>query len=649
MSSDATSSSKGSILIVDDSLNNLNLLCNLLRKHGYRVRKAVDGQMALMGVQAEPPDLIMLDVMMPDMDGYSVCRQLKSMPETAEIPIIFLSALSETLDKIRAFEVGGADYITKPYHAQEVLARVAHQISLRSAYQQIQQLNHDLEQRVEQRTLQLELTNHQLQDEIGERQRIQDQLTYMAFHDVLTGLPNRALFMQRLQQVILKPQDDSTYAVLFLDCDRFKLVNDSLGHLAGDQLLIAVAQRLQQALDPQHLMARLGGDEFTILLDSVAKVDDAIAIAERLQQSLATPFRVEQRDIFINASIGIVLGTPSYTQPDMILRDADTAMYQAKAQGKACYQVFDPHMHDQVRQTLTIETDLRMAFEHEDFQIHYQPIVCLTTGNIAGFEALLRWTCPKHGVVSPADFIPIAEETGLIIPIGLWVMRQACQQFKQWQDQDLLSPDAIISVNLSVKQFAQRDLIQQINQILTDVGLSGRNLKLEITESAIMDNPQLATSILHQLRDRNIQLSIDDFGTGYSSLSSLHQLCVDTLKIDRSFVSRIGPAGENLEMIQAITSLAHHLKMTVTAEGIETDYQFKQLRAVGCERGQGYYWFKPLPPAEIVQILQETRSQMICSLVDPMNSDSYSDPSKRLPGSARSHLRMSQHLLKRFQ
>ncbi len=577
-----------------------------------------------MGATAAPPDLILLDINMPDMDGYEVCRRLKSQAATAEIPVIFVSAVDEALDKVKAFSVGGVDYITKPFQVAEVLARVENHLNLRNLQRRLQVLNDELEERVRQRTAELEGLNQALQDEITERQQILAKLEHLAWHDSLTNLPNRSFLMQRLQQVLHQTRMDETFkfALLFIDCDRFKTVNDSLGHLVGDQLLVAIAHRLQGRLSDTQTLMRLGGDEFTILVDPLSAPSEVIQLSELVQQIMSVPFQLSGREIFMSVSIGIVLSSPTYQHPEDILRDADTAMYQAKAEGKDCYRIFAESMHAHVVRQLSLETDLRRAIEHQEFSVHFQPIVSLATSKIVSFEALVRWMHPTQGCMSPSEFIPVAEETGLIIPLGEWVLRQSCLQLRQWQQrlaQQERSPLCIndshplsISVNLSVRQFAQPNLIQRIDHILMETGLDSRHLKLEITESAIMEYSSSAMDVLLQLKERQIQLSIDDFGTGYSSLSYLHRFPVDTLKIDRSFVNRIGPKGENLEIVGAIAALAHSLDIAIVAEGVETEDHRNYLQQLGCEFGQGYYFYKPLPQQAIEQLLfEETPTQTI--------------------------------------
>lgn len=460
-------------------------------------------------------------------------------------------------------------------------------------------------------------------EDITERKLAKEKLHERAFYDSLTGLPNRALFMDRLGQAVerAKRHPDYRFAVLFLDLDRFKVVNDSLGHLVGDQLLIAIARRLEACLRTEDTVARLGGDEFTILLENIQDVRDATTIAQRIQQELMAPFHLDGHEVFTGASIGIVLSREvsrsgsikDYDRPQDLLRDADTALYRAKSLGRTRYEVFDITMHQSALSILQLETDLRRAVENQEFQIHYQPIVSLTTNQIIGFEALLRWQHPTRGLVYPVEFIPLAEETGLIIPIGWWILREACRQLQRWQKQlrskkgnYLVSPVSIY-VNLSSEQFLDPELPYQIDQILQQIGLDGSHLKLEITERCLLENPQAAAATLKQLKNQGIGVCIDDFGTGYSSLSYLHRFALDMLKIDKSVIRSMGMEQDNncadqtmaqtkglpLQIVQTIVMLAHSLGMAVIAEGVETVHQLNQLRALNCEYGQGYLFQKP--------------------------------------------------------
>ncbi|WP_156331979.1 EAL domain-containing response regulator [Planktothricoides sp. SR001] len=586
---------QANILVVDDNQDNLRLLSKLLSQKGYQVRNAINGNTALIAAKAANPDLILLDIQMPDMDGYQVCQILKKDPETYDIPIIFLTAMNSVIDKVKAFSIGGSDYITKPFHLEEVLIRIENLLKFQAAKAEIRQLNSELENRVSDRTAELERANEKLKQEIVERQRAEKRLLHMAWHDSLTGLPNRSLLIEELQTCLnrVKSDPDYLFAVLFLDCDRFKLVNDSLGHLIGDRVLIAIADSLKYCLNDEDILARLGSDEFTIIIKNIQDISDAIYLAERIHKQWQFPLNIDQYDVFINASIGIAIGSPAYQKPEHILRDADIAMYQAKKLGHTHYQVFEASMHDHVLKRLQLETDLRLAIQRQEFFLQYQPIISLCSGKLAGFEALIRWQHPQQGFVSPGEFIPIAEETGLIVPMGLWVLREACQTMQSWVKK-FAEFRLHISVNLSVKQFRQPNLIEMIDQILAETQLHSQYLKLEITETAIMDNAESANRLLKQLKARKIKLSLDDFGTGYSSLSYLHRFHMDTLKIDRSFIGNISEDRDSLEIVEAIVTLAHQLKMDVVAEGVETLMHFNQLRNLGIEFGQGYFFAKPL-------------------------------------------------------
>jgi diguanylate cyclase (GGDEF)-like protein/PAS domain S-box-containing protein len=442
--------------------------------------------------------------------------------------------------------------------------------------------------------------------DVTDQKETEKQLLHNAFHDVLTGLPNRALFMDRLKRSMTraKNRDDYLFAVLFLDVDRFKVVNDSLGHQIGDQLLIAMARRLEGCLRPGDMVARLGGDEFAIIVDHIKHVSDATQAAERIQEELATPFTLSGHEVFAAASIGIALNLTPCEQPEDILRNADTAMYRAKDRGRSCYELFEKGMHARAVALMQLETDLRRALGREEFRLHYQPIISLETWRISGFEALLRWQHPEHGIISPLTFIPLAEETGLIIPIGQWVLREACRQARAWQDQFPSDPPLSISVNLSGKQFLQVDLIERIEEILIETGLQASSLEIEITESAIIENIDSATLKLRQLKTLGVRLSLDDFGTGYSSLSYLHRFPIDTIKIDRSFVSRMN-SPKNSEIVQTIVTLAGNLGLKVIAEGVETREQIIHLTGLNCDLVQGYLLSKPIDGEAMRDLIEE--------------------------------------------
>jgi diguanylate cyclase (GGDEF)-like protein/PAS domain S-box-containing protein len=733
---------KANILVVDDKPHNLHLLSTTLTQQGFEVKGVINGLMALRVARSASPDLILLDITMPDMNGYEICHELKADPQTRDIPVIFLSALDDAIDKVKAFAVGGVDYITKPFQVEEVLARINSQLTIQAAKAEIRQLNAELELRIKQRTVQLETaygkleaTNQELQQQIQERHKAsnllheseerlesilnsledvvwsadaiaskllylnpaaervygrpkeeffknfnlrlevihpedrkrneiqksipllletgsldleyrilrpdgevrwlsdrshvvtnergetirldgiiyditerklaQEKLLHDALHDSLTGLPNRILFMERVEQALKHSKRRSYYlfAVLFIDLDRFKTINDSLGHSSGDELLIEIAGLLQGCLRSTDTVARLGGDEFTVLLEDFNEIDDVIRITERIQNKLSLPFDLGGHTIFTSASIGIVISSRQYQQGAELLRDADIAMYRAKELGKARYAIFDREMYERTIKLSRLERDLRLALQNKEFYLNYQPIICLKTGKLTGFEALLRWQHPEQGFISPADFIPIAEDTGSIVQIGEWVLQEACRQLRSWQVQFPHLHSLKMSVNLAIQQIKQSSLLEILNRILIDTGLDGNCLKLEITESMLMDDGEATIELLSQIREKKVQLSIDDFGKGYSSLSYLHRFPINTIKIDRSFVSNMNADEENYEIVKTIATLAHTLGMDVVAEGVETEAQLTQLKTLGCEFGQGYLFSKPLDAKAIESML----------------------------------------------
>jgi diguanylate cyclase (GGDEF)-like protein/PAS domain S-box-containing protein len=445
------------------------------------------------------------------------------------------------------------------------------------------------------------------QSDITQRKSVEDRLQHDAFHDALTGLPNRALLLDRLGRAVerTKRRNELQFAVLFCDLDGFKFVNDSLGHQTGDQILIAVSRRLESCVRAGDTVARLGGDEFLILVDDFESEADVYNLAGRILAELQAPFVVNGHELVMSISIGIALSGTTSASPEEIVRNADIAMYRAKSRGKAGYVVFDESMHTSAASRLRMEIDLRQASVREELRLYFQPIISLRTGKISGFEALLRWQHPDRGLVAPDDFIPLAEETKLILPIGLWVIRSAAEQVKRWQKAFWMNPPLSISVNLSCRQFLSQDLVYQVERTLLETGLDPHCLKMEITESAIMEHVESVSSTLARLKALGVKLAMDDFGKGYSSLSYLHDFPFDTLKIDRSFISRIGVGGENTEIVRTIVSLANGLGLDVVAEGVETESQAAQLRALGCQYGQGYLFARPLPAESVAELLEK--------------------------------------------
>ena len=469
--------------------------------------------------------------------------------------------------------------------------------------------------------------------DITERKRAEEMLAHNAFHDGLTNLPNRALFLDRLQHALTLSKRHANYkfAVLLIDVDDFKIVNDSLGHTAGDELLIQLAQRLRGSVRRadtvsrprtsgvpdrpanDDTLARLGGDEFTILLDDIRDPIEAVRVAERVQAELATPFVINQQEIVISASIGIASSTSPHTQAEDLLRDADIAMYRAKRAGKARCEVSDTAMHANAVKRLRLETDLRKALDQGEFRVYYQPIVWLQTGRIAGFEALTRWQRPE-GILSPIEFIAVAEETGLIIAMNRQLLREACQHLRSWQSEYPSSPPLTMSVNISSREFAQPDLASEIRKSLEQTGVDPGCLQLEIIETIAMGDAEKSGHVLAQLKALGVRLSIDDFGTGYSSLSRLRRIPVDTLKIDRAFISNMDRDPENREIVRAIIMLAHNLGLKVVAEGTETEEQIDLLKQLNCEMAQGYFFSRPADDQAMLKLLASNHSARAASV-----------------------------------
>ena len=441
--------------------------------------------------------------------------------------------------------------------------------------------------------------------DVSRRVQAEQALLQAAARDPLTGLPNRGMMLDLIARAVARGRrhPDSSFAVLFIDFDRFKFVNDSLGHAAGDELLIAVARRLQICLRPEDALGRLGGDEYIVLLEGIHDVSDATGVADRMMEMLSQPFSIAGHEVTMTASIGIVIGTPEYEQPEELLRDADLAMYRAKALGKACYEVFDVDLRTTARARAQLESDLRRALERGEFGLCYQPIVSLGTGEIAGFEALIRWRHPERGTINAAAFVPLAEESGAIVPIGRWVLREACRQVAQWQNRYPGAPPVSVSVNLSPREIFQPRLVRHVQDVLKETGLPPECLKLEITESVFMDDVEAAVETLGQLRALGVHLHLDDFGTGYSSLSYLHRFPIDTVKIDRYFVSRLEVNADCYEIVRTMLELARNLGMNVIAEGAETAEQHEQLKLLQCPFVQGYFFSRPVSPEDAERML----------------------------------------------
>ncbi len=588
-----------SILVVDDRPENLLALEASLEPLHQVIVRATSGDEALRAVLDSQFAVILMDIRMPGMDGFETIAILRQRERSRHIPIIFLSAYPEDTNRLQSYASGAVDYILKPFDPAALRSKVSVFVTLRQNELALEAAHADLERRVTERTAELAAANVALEHEIRERKLVEQRLIDQAYHDNLTGLANRALLLEHLTRSFARARRRAlpSFAVILLDLDRFKVINDSLGHLAGDTMLSETARRLQSCLREVDTASRLGGDEFAILVDGVDALRDVTRLADRIQSCLTRPFTIDGKEVFTSASIGIAMMTARYERPEELLRDADAAMYRAKEAGRARSQVFDQEMHTSVVEQLHLEADLSRAVERDELFLVYQPILSMRGGRTSSFEALLRWRHPERGIVMPSVFIPIAEETGLIRPIGRWVLQTACKQLAEWD-----RPDLTMNVNVSAQQL-HAALATDVTTLLTETGITPARLKLEITESAMISGGDTTDQLLARLRAQGVQLCLDDFGTGYSSLSRLHDLPVTTLKVDRSFVQRLGVSSERPEIIRSIITLAHHLGMDVTAEGVETAEQLEWLRKLECDHVQGFYFSRPMMADEAADSL----------------------------------------------
>ncbi|MDM0087096.1 MULTISPECIES: EAL domain-containing protein [unclassified Variovorax] len=694
------------ILIVDDQLANRRLLEALLAPEGYTTWSAASGREGLARIALEAPDLILLDVMMPDMDGHTMARLLKSRPATSSIPIIMVTALVDRDSRLRSLEAGAEDVLSLPVDRAELWLRVRNLLRLKALSDF--QRNHGviLEQEVRTRTADLQrfrtamdatadgiflidratlrfvelnatacsLTGysreellqrgpadlgdgevdavrtivedvvaghatHRLADillrrkdgvmvpvevtrtahrfgdswavvvvvrDITARKKAERRLHQMAHYDSLTGLPNRALFYEVLRQSIAQASDGrGQVAVLFIDLDHFKKVNDTLGHPVGDQLLVQFSDRLWNCLQLRDAVGRLGGDEFAVILVRDDPQAGAVAVAHALHEALREPFVLGGRSVVSSASVGISIYPDDAPNAEQLMQYADTAMYQAKQSGRNTSRFFTPQMNADALTRLELEMALRHALDHDEFELHYQPKVEVASGRVVGVEALLRWNRPGHGVVSPAEFIPVLEDCGLIVRAGAWVIAAVCRQIRLWRASAV--GDLQVAVNIAQRQFVEGDLEATIAGLLEVNGVPARLLELELTESSLMANTAHTVAVLQGLRRRGLQISVDDFGTGYSSLAYLRRFPIDKLKIDIDFIRDITTRPDDAAITLAIIGLAHSLKLEVIAEGVETAAQLAFLRQHGCDQVQGYYFSRPLPLAALEALLHDGR------------------------------------------
>lgn len=569
---------KSTILIVDDEIVSRSTVEVLLESEGYQLIFAESGEEALHKATALVPDLMLLDVMMPGMNGFQVCQQLRTNPRLAELPVVMVTALDDRESRLKGIEVGADDFMTKPFDRAELRARIR-TITRLNRYRRLVET--------------------------------EEQLAYLANYDVLTELPNRNLLLERLRQAIGRAKRGRhSVVVLSFDLDGFQMINDSLGHEFGDNLLKEMAQRLQKIISPEATIARLSGDEFVVMQECFNPVMEVSGLVQTLLDTISTPLHLEDHEIVITASIGVSVYPSDGDNPLSLLKNADTAMSRAKAQGKNTYQFFTGEMNKVALERLILENQLRKVLSRQELQLYYQPQIDLKTGRIVGAEALLRWQHPEQGFLSPAKFIPVLEEIGAIIPVGEWVLQQACQQAQQWQDEGL-SP-LTISVNVSARQFQHPNLLNSIKTSLQTSSLNPNYLEIEVTESVLMqENPhhqQSSFAVLSELQEMGVKIAIDDFGTGYSSLSYLKRFPVNTLKIDRSFIKDICVSNDDAAIATAIIALAHSLQLTVVAEGVENCDQLDFLRLRQCELAQGFLFSRPISAQAMTQLLEENQT-----------------------------------------
>jgi len=582
-----------SVLIVDDNENNRFVLIDALEDEGYALREAVDGLDALEQIERDPPDLVLLDVMMPRLDGIECCRRLRANPRTCEIPVILITALDDDEHVVRGLDAGATDYLGKPFARAVVRARVRVALRSKLAVDELRRKSEEIEALV------------------AMLERRNEDLKSLALHDGLTGLPNRLLLADRLAHTLERAQREPElrFALLFLDFDRFKRVNDTMGHAAGDELLKSIAGRLRNQLRggdtlappaPQILPSRLGGDEFVALVEGYHRPEDLEQIVLRLRHSLELPHTVQGREIVCAASIGIVTSDQAYEHADDMLRDADAAMYRAKARGRDCVEAFEAGGHETGVQALRTANELRRGIERGEIVPYFQPIVDLDSGRAIGFEVLARWLHPDRGLLPPGEFLPLAEETGLLVDLGATMLRDSMAQLAHWRAAGHAFANCSLSINVGTRQLVDPNFYDTVVEALAETGLDANSLWLEITETALLADVKAATVALRELRSLGLHLSVDDFGTGYSSLTYLKRFPVEAIKIDKSFVAGLGIESEDSTIVEAVVRLGQSLGLSVVAEGIESPLQLSRLRDLDCDRGQGYLFGRPRP-ADLIE------------------------------------------------
>jgi diguanylate cyclase (GGDEF)-like protein len=576
------------LLIVDDVSDNRAVLTRRFQSRGFQIVEADNGFDALELIETGGFDLVLLDIMMPGIDGIETLGRIRARRSPSELPVIMVTARAENTDVVNALASGANDYVTKPVDFAVALARVNTQLSRKKAEKLLIE------------------ANRKLKMEIALREESQAQSYYLAYHDPLTGLGNRLLFKDHLETTLGGvPATAHPIAVLLIDLDDFKGVNDTLGHSIGDLLLKSIASRLRDSLQATDRIARLGGDEFAILQTSVPQPASSVALAEKIIELTAAPCSIDGHDVTVGASVGIAIGRPGDIDAENFLKSADLAMYGAKSGGRGTYRIFNPEMDCLVQARRLLERDMRQGLVQNCFRLHYQPLVNLQTRKVTGFEALMRWQHPERGLVSPLEFIPLAEEIGLIVPLGEWALRQACSEAMNWPD------DIGVAVNLSTVQFNKGNLASTVISALASSGLPASRLELEVTESILLEKSDSNIEILNQLRELGVRISMDDFGTGYSSIGYLRNFRFDKIKIDRSFVKDLMEDDGCLAIVRAVAGLGKSFGITTTAEGVETEEQLQQLALEGCTEVQGYLYSMPVPADQVPALLAEITRQRL--------------------------------------
>lgn len=550
------------ILIADDDPSIRLVLKHTMEQSGYHVIEASNGLEAVQAAIRQPPDLILMDAVMPEMDGFRATQEIKKISDCQETPILMATSLDDDQSIARAFDVGACDYITKPFNWSVLKHRTIRILFAADAERKIR---------------------------------------HLAYHDSLTGLPNRMLFMDRIDQAISRAQRESgKFALLYIDIDHFKVINDSMGHAAGDQLLNIVSQRLTDVLRKTDTIARLGGDEFTIIIEDLEEAELVVQVAKNILATLDKPVEIFEKEVHIGGSIGIALYPQDGENFGTLLKNSDTAMYKAKELGRQTFQFYEHEMSLKAMRRLDLENQIRVALKNEEFLVFYQPKVNLITGQCQGVEALVRWLHPEKGLITPDNFIPLAEETGLIIQLDEWVMRSACRQFKEWKAAGYSINN--LSVNISARHFKEGGLLKHCKKVIEETQILPKHIEIELTESALVDNYNSAKEMLDEIHEMGIHIALDDFGTGYASMSYLKEFPFDTVKLDRSFVQGVPEDGEDAAIVKAMIQLAEALNLNMVAEGVETEAQKYFLTDHGCAYGQGYLWSKPVEASEFERV-----------------------------------------------